>query len=188
MKTFKGDAAMSAIEHNKRIARATQAKAIPHGYHGLMPFLAVEDAAEAIEFYTRALGARERMRMPGPDGKIAHAELELRDSLVIVADLLPGATAKPTEDVPGTSCTPPKKLGGTSVAVFLYVEDVDEFVRQAVDAGATVALPVQDRFWGDRFGVIADPFGHEWGISTHTQDLTPEDIRERGERAMTNMS
>jgi PhnB protein len=160
-------------------------QAIPDGYDGLMPFLSVDDAAKAIEFYKRALGARERMRMPGPPGKIAHCELEVRGCVVIVADLLPGATAEPTEGFPGTTLTPPTRLGGTSVGVFLYVEDVDGFVQRAVEAGATLALPVQDRFWGDRFGVIIDPFGHEWGVSTHTEDLTPDEIGQRARKAMT---
>jgi uncharacterized glyoxalase superfamily protein PhnB len=105
--------------------------------------------------------------------------------VVIVADLLPGATAEPREGFPGTTLTPPTRLGGTSVGVFLYVEDVDGFVQRAVDAGATLALPVQDRFWGDRFGVIVDPFGHEWGVSTHTEDLTPDEIGQRARKAMT---
>ena len=163
-------------------------QAIPEGYSGLMPFLAVDDAAEAIEFYTRALGARERMRLPGPPGKIAHCELDICGSVVIVADLLPGATSKPIEEFPGTTLKPPKMLGGTSVGVFLFVEDVDGFVERAVNTGATVALPVEDRFWGDRFGVIVDPFGHEWGVSTHREDLTPEEIGERGRAAMARMS
>jgi len=160
------------------------AQAIPPGYSGLMPFLAVDDAGEAIDFYKRALGAHERLRMPGPPGKVAHCELELHDSVVIVADLLPGATSEPTEGYPGTTLRPPKTLGGTSVGVFLYVDDVDRFVERAVDAGAKLVLPVEDRFWGDRFGIIMDPFGHEWGVSTHMEDLTPDEIGERGREAM----
>jgi PhnB protein len=160
------------------------AQAIPAGYSGLMPFLAVDNATDAIEFYERAFGARERMRMQGPPGKIAHCELEIRDSVVVVADLLAGVTSTAMGESPGSSLSPPKRLGATSVAMFLYVEDVDTFVQRAVDAGAKVAVPVEDRFWGDRFGVIVDPFGHEWGISTHTEDLTPEEIARRGTELM----
>ena len=149
---------------------------IPEGYHSVTPFLAVDDAAQAIDFYKRAFGARERTRMPGPDGKIAHAELEIGDSVVMLSD-----------PFPQSPYTPPKALGGTSMGVLLYVEDVDAVVDQAVEAGATVTMPVDDMFWGDRFGTIADPFGHSWQIATHKEDLTPEEIAERGKEAMASM-
>lgn len=150
---------------------------IPESYQGLIPALAVDDAAAAIDFYQRALGAKERMRMPAPDGRIAHAEIEIGDSVVILADPFEQATMKP-----------PKELGGTSVGVMLYVEDVDAVVQQAVDAGATVTMPVEDQFWGDRYGKFADPFGHEWQIATHTEDLTPEEMEERGKEAMASLT
>jgi PhnB protein len=150
---------------------------IPEDYPALTPSLAVDDAAEAIEFYKRAFGAKERGRMPGPDGKIAHAELEIGDGLVMLGDPFPQSSIKP-----------PKALGGTSMGLFMYVEDVDAAVQRAVDAGATVTSPIEDQFWGDRFGKVADPFGHEWQIATHKEDLTPEEIMERGKEAMASLS
>ena len=152
-------------------------KPIPEGYHTLTPYLAVDDAAQAIDFYARAFGARERMRMPGPEGKIGHAELQIGDSVVMLADPFPQATAKP-----------PRSIGGTSVVLFMYVEDVDAAVQQAVDAGATVTMPVDDMFWGDRFGSVADPFGHEWQIATHKEDVPPEEMMERAKAAMAGMA
>lgn len=151
-------------------------KPIPEGYHTLTPYLAVGDAARAIGFYKEAFGARERMRMETPDGKIGHAELEIGDSLVMLSDPFPEATLRS-----------PKELGGTSASVFMYVEDVDGVVRRAVAAGATVTMEVEDMFWGDRFGTISDPFGHSWSIATHVEDLTPEQIAERHKAATAAM-
>jgi PhnB protein len=151
-------------------------KPIPEGYHTLTPSLAVDNAAEAIEFYKRAFGAKERMRMSTPMGTIGHAELEIGDSVLMLADPIPQSTVKP-----------PKELGGTSVGIFLYVEDVDEVVQQVIDAGGSVTMPVEDQFWGDRFGVVADPYGHQWQIATHVEDLSPEEIMERGKQAMAAM-
>ena len=152
-------------------------KPIPEGYHTVTPYLAVDDAAKAIEFYKRAFGAKERVRMEAPGGKIGHAELEIGDSILMLSDTFPQATTKP-----------PKELGGTSASVFMYAEDVDEVVRQAVDAGATVTMEVADQFWGDRFGTVSDPFGHSWSIATHVEDLTPEEIAERAKQAMAAMT
>jgi PhnB protein len=152
-------------------------KPIPEGYHTVTPYLAVDDAAKAIEFYKRAFGAKEHVRMEAPGGKIGHAELAIGDSFVMLSDPFPQASTRP-----------PKELGGTSAGVFMYVEDVDEVVRQAVDAGATVLMEVADQFWGDRFGTVADPFGHSWSIATHVEDLTPEEIAARGKEAMAAMS
>jgi len=153
------------------------AKPIPEGYHTLTPYLAVDDAAKAIDFYKEAFGATEKMRMEAPGGKIGHAELEIGDSLVMLSDPFPQSTVKS-----------PNALGGTSASVFMYVEDVDAVVQQAVDVGATVTMEVEDQFWGDRFGSISDPFGHTWSIATHVEDLTPEEIAERGKAAMAAMS
>ena len=150
---------------------------IPEGYHTVTPYLAVDDAAEAIDYYTKAFGAKERVRMETPDGKVGHAELEIGDSLVMLSDPFPQASTKT-----------PSKLGGTSVSVFMYVEDVDAVVKQAVGAGATVTMEVADQFWGDRFGSVTDPFGHSWSIATHVEDLTPEEIAKRGEAAMAAMA
>jgi PhnB protein len=152
-------------------------KPVPEGYHTVTPFLAVDDASAAIDFYARALGARERARMPMPDGKVAHAELEIGDSIVMLADPFPQATTRP-----------PKELGGTTVGVFLYVEDVDAFVGRAADAGATVTMAPEDMFWGDRFGQITDPFGHQWQVATHIEDVPPEEMAERARAAMSGMS
>jgi PhnB protein len=153
------------------------ANPIPEGYQALAPSLAVDNAAAAIEFYKRAFGAKERMRMPGPGDTIGHAELEIGGSVLMLSDPFPQATVKP-----------PKELGGTTVGIFMYVDDVDEVVQQAVDAGAKITMPVDDQFWGDRFGTVTDPFGHEWLLATHVEDLSPEEIAERGEAAMAAMS
>ena len=150
---------------------------IPEGYHTATPYLAVDDAAEAIEYYTKAFGAKERVRMATPDGKVGHAELEIGDSLVMLSDPFPQASTKT-----------PSELGGTSVSVFMYVEDVDAVVKQAVGAGATVTMEVADQFWGDRFGSVKDPFGHLWSIATHVEDVPPEEMAERAKAAMAAMS
>ena len=152
-------------------------KTIPEGYRTITPYLAVDDAAQAIEYYKKAFGARERVRMDAPDGKIAHAELEIGDSLVMLSDPFPQASTRP-----------PKELGGTSASVFMYVEDVDAVVQQAVDAGAKITMEVADQFWGDRFGSVTDPFGQLWSIATHVEDVPPEEIAERGKAAMAAMS
>ena len=152
-------------------------KPIPEGYHSITPYLAVDDAAKAIEFYRDAFGADEVIRMPGPDGKIAHAELQLGDSKLMLSDPFPQSSVRP-----------PGAVGGTTASVFMYVEDVDAVVKRAVDAGATVTMEVADQFWGDRFGTVSDPFGHVWSIATHVEDLTPEQIAERGQEAMAAMS
>ena len=152
------------------------AKAIPEGYHSVSPALAIDGAAEAIDFYKRAFGAKERFRMPAPDGKIAHAELEIGDSVVMLSDPFPHSTVKP-----------PTELGGTSVGVFVYVEEVDAVFQQAVDAGATVTMALEDMFWGDRFGSVTDPYGHHWSLATHVEDVPPEEMEERAKQAMAAM-
>ena len=156
---------------------STSVKPIPEGYHSVTPYLAVDDAAQAIEYYKKAFGAKERARMEAPDGKIGHAEVEIGDSLVMLSDPFPHATTRP-----------PKELGGTSGSVFMYVEDVDAVVKKAVDEGATITMEVADQFWGDRFGTITDPFGHVWSIATHVEDVPPEEMAERAKAAMAAMS
>jgi PhnB protein len=151
-------------------------KPMPEGYHTLSSYLAVDDAARAIEYYAKAFGAKEVVRMDGPGGTIAHAELEVGDSRIMLSDPFPQASTQP-----------PKELGGTSASVFMYVEDVDAVVKQAVDAGATVAMEVADQFWGDRFGTITDPFGHVWSIATHVEDVPPDEMAERAKAAMAAM-
>jgi PhnB protein len=151
-------------------------KPIPEGYHTASPYLAVDDAARAIEYYVKAFGAKEVVRMDAPGGKVGHAELELGDSRIMLSDPFPQASTRP-----------PKELGGTSASVFLYVEDVDAVVKRAVDAGATVTMEVANQFWGDRFGAITDPFGHVWSIATHVEDVPPEQMAERAKAAMAAM-
>jgi PhnB protein len=148
-------------------------QAIPEGYPSVRPYLHVDGAAEAIDFYKKAFGARERLRLEVPGGKIAHAEIEIADSLVMLCDPLPQFVSEP-----------PTVLGGTSAEVLMYVDDVDTVVRQAVDAGATITAEVRDQLWGDRSGTITDPFGQVWLISTHIEDLTPSEIAERAKAAM----
>jgi PhnB protein len=151
-------------------------KPIPEGYHTITPYLAVDDAAEAIEYYKEAFGAKERVRMDAPEGKIGHAELEIGDSLVMLSDPFPQAATRS-----------PKELGGSSVSVHMYVEDVDAVVKKAVDAGATITMEVADQFWGDRLGSVKDPFGHLWSIATHVEDVPPEEMAERAKAAMAAM-
>jgi PhnB protein len=150
---------------------------VPEGYNTITPYLAVDDATAAIDFYQRAFGAKERSRMPGPNGLIAHAELEIGDSLVMLSDPFPQATAKP-----------PKELGGTSVSIFAYVEDIDAVYKQAVDAGASSLMEPDDMFWGDRFGSVQDPFGHSWTIATHVEDVSPEEMEKRSTEFMAAMA
>jgi PhnB protein len=152
-------------------------KPIPEGYNTVTPYLAVGDAAAAIEYYTKVFGAKETVRMDGPEGMIAHAELDIGDSKIMLSDPFPQASTKP-----------PKELGGTSASIFMYVEDVDAIVKKAVDAGGTITMEVQDQFWGDRYGSIMDPFGHSWSIATHVEDVPPEEMEERAKAAMAQMS
>jgi PhnB protein len=153
------------------------AKPIPEGYHTLTTYLAVDDAAAAIDYYTRAFGAKELGRMDAPGGKVGHAELEIGDSRLMLSDPFPRSSTRP-----------PKELGGTTASVFLYVEDVDAVVQRAVDAGATVTMEVADQFWGDRFGTVTDPFGHVWSVATHVEDVPPEEMADRAKAAMAGAS
>ena len=150
---------------------------IPEGYRTLTTYLTVENGADAIDYYKDVFGAKERIRMEAPDGKIGHAELEIGDSLLMLSDAFPGATSRP-----------PTELGGTTAGAFMYVEDVDAVVKRAVESGATVTIEIADQFWGDRFGSITDPFGHSWSIATHVEDVSPEEIEERGKAAMAAVS
>jgi len=152
------------------------AKAIPEGYHSITPYLAVDDASGAIEFYKKAFGAKERSRMPTPDGKVAHAELAIGDSLIMLSDPFDQASTKT-----------PKALGATTTGIFLYTEDVDELYKQALDAGATSIQEPEDMFWGDRFARVTDPYGHSWQIATHVEDIEPEEMERRSREAMASM-
>jgi PhnB protein len=150
---------------------------VPEGYHTITPYLAVDDASAAIDFYQRALGAKERVRMAGPGDSVMHAELEIGDSLVMLSDPFPQASTKT-----------PKELGGTSVNIFVYVEDIDALYNQAIDAGATSLMEPDDMFWGDRFGSVQDPFGHTWTIATHIEDVEPEEMEKRSQEFFAAMA
>jgi PhnB protein len=152
-------------------------KSIPEGYNTISHYLAVDDAGEAIEYYKRAFDATERGRMNAPDGRVAHAELQIGDSVLMLADPFDQSSTKP-----------PKELGGASAGLFMYVEDVDGAFQQAVDAGATATMPPEDMFWGDRFSTLTDPFGHVWNLATHIEDPTREEIEERARQAMAETS
>jgi PhnB protein len=142
-------------------------KPIPDGYHSVTPYLTVKDGHKAIDFYQRAFGARVRLMMPGPNNSVGHAELEIGDSVFMLADESPQAGKSPTT------------LGGTSSGVMLYVTDVDKTFKQAVDAGAKATSQPENMFWGDRFGRLTDPFGHDWSLATHVEDVSPEEMQKR---------
>jgi PhnB protein len=150
---------------------------IPAGFHSVTAYLSIRDAGKALDFYKRAFGARELLRMQGPDGKIGHAEIKLGDSRVMLAD-----------EFPNMGFMGPQSRGGTTVMLHLYVRDVDATVAQATAAGATVKRPIKDEFYGDRTGTIEDPFGHVWYIATHKENLSPAEIRRRSEEAMKKMA
>ena len=144
------------------------AKPIPEGYHTATPYLIIKNAAKAIEFYKQAFGAKETMRFPAPGGKIGHAEIRIGDSAIMMAD-----------EFPEKGVRSPESFGGSAVMILLYVEDVDAVTARAIAAGAKSVRPVQDQFYGDRSGTIADPFGHVWTISTHKEDVSPEEMQRR---------
>jgi len=150
-------------------------KPIPTPYRTVTPYLIVKGGAEAIEFYSKALGARERMRLPAPEGKIGHAELEIGDSVIMLAD-----------EFPEMQALSPKTLGGTPVSFCIYVEDVDARFQQAIAAGGRETRPVKDQFYGDRSGTFEDPFGHTWTLATHVEDVSPEEMARRAEKQMQN--
>ncbi|TAH38572.1 MAG: VOC family protein [Planctomycetota bacterium] len=150
-----------------------QVKPVPEGYYTVTPYLIVNGAARALDFYKQAFGAVERMRYADPGGRIGHAEIQIGDSVVMLAD-----------EYPELGFRSPQAYGGSPVSLYLYVEDVDALGRRAVAAGAEVLRPVADQFYGDRSGTFRDPFGHVWSISTHKEDLAPEEIDRRGAEHM----
>jgi PhnB protein len=141
---------------------------IPEGYHTVTPYLIVNDGVKALEFYEQALGATETLRMPGPDGKIGHAEIKIGDSPIMLADEFPAMGARS-----------PKTLGGVGMSILLYVDDADAMFDRAIAAGATVTRPLANQFYGDRSGTVTDPFGHIWTIATHVEDVTEEEMARR---------
>jgi len=152
-------------------------KPIPEGFHSVTPYLTVNDAGRAIDFYKRAFGAQEIARMQGPDGKVGHAELRIGDSVLMLAD-----------EMPGSGCRSPQALGGTTAGIFLYVKDVDSAFKQAVSAGAKSDAEPADMFWGDRFGRLTDPFGHSWSMATHKEDVAPDEMQKRAKASMAAMA
>lgn len=148
-------------------------KPIPDGYPQLIPYLLVDGASAAIDFYTKVFGAKERLRMPGPEGKIGHAELEIGDSLLMLADAVPNMGGQT-----------PQSLGGTTATMMVYVEDVDAVFDRAIKAGATEERTVEDQFYGDRAGEFVDPFGHKWFVATHVEDVPPDEMAKRAAAAI----
>lgn len=143
-------------------------KPVPEGYHSLTPYLVIKGAARAIDFYKKALGATEIMRMPGPGESIGHAELKFGDSHLMLAD-----------EMPEMGYRGPQSPGSSPVSLMLYVDDVDRTIERAVAEGATIVKPIQDQFYGDRSGTLHDPFGHTWTIATHIEDVPPEEMEKR---------
>jgi PhnB protein len=155
---------------------ASRAEEIPKGFHTVTPYLTVTDSARAIDFYKRAFGAEELFRVDLPDGKVAHAEIKIGNSIIMLCDEMPGWSRSP------------QSLGGTAVNIFLYIKDVDQVFKQAVAAGAKIAMPVDDMFWGDRYGMVTDPFGHSWSLATHKEDVLPDELRKRAQAAMAKVA
>lgn len=145
---------------------AKAVKPIPEGFRSITPHLVVRNADQAIAFYKRAFGAKELHRMPSPDGEILHAQIKIGDSILMLCD-----------EFPEWNTLGPQSLGGSSVGIHIYVKDADALFKRAVTAGATIKMPLEDTFWGDRYGKITDPFGHEWSIATRKRKLTPKEIQ-----------
>ncbi|HSC45186.1 MAG TPA: VOC family protein [Candidatus Acidoferrum sp.] len=150
-------------------------KAIPEGFHAITPGLTCKNAAQAIELYKKAFGAKERSRMAGPDGRVMHAELQIGDSMLFVADEFPGMSAAPQSGAP------------PSQSLYVYVQDVDATFKQALSAGCKEGMALTDMFWGDRFGKVIDPFGHHWNLATHKEDVAPAEMERRSKEWMAQM-
>ena len=148
-------------------------KAIPEGYEGATPYLIIKGAAKALEFYKKALGATEIMRIPAPGGTVGHAEIKIGKAIIMLAD-----------EFPEMNCKSPQAYGGSPVSMMVYVPDVDQFVKRAVDAGAKLVRPVENKFYGDRSGSLEDPFGHQWHFATHVEDVPPDELAKRAEAFM----
>ena len=151
-------------------------QAIPKGYHTVTPSLFVAGAAKAIDFYKKALGAEEIMRLPAPDGSIMHAEIRIGDSKLMLGDEMP--------DQGGKS---PKTLGGTPVSFFIYQDNVDAAWKRAIEAGGKEVMPLEDQFWGDRAGCFVDPFGHNWWLAQHLKDMTPDELKRAADAHFSQM-
>lgn len=151
----------------------SKVKPIPDGYHSITPYLYVKGGAKALEFYAKALGAQELFRMPGPGGQIGHAEMKIGDSVFMLADEMPACGVKS-----------PSSLGGNGSSLMIYVPDVDAAFKRAIGAGAKEVRPLTNQFYGDRSGTIVDPFGHQWTIATHVEDVPPDELERRAAEAM----
>ncbi|PYN92221.1 MAG: glyoxalase [Candidatus Rokuibacteriota bacterium] len=176
----KSKAARGKVKRPKPAARRSaprKVSAIPKGYHTVTAYLTVTDGARVLDFYAKAFGAKVKVRMPGPGGMLAHAELAIGDSVVMLSDEFPQPE--------GTKA--PSSLGGSTGSLFLYVPNVDASFTRAVDAGCRVTMPPTDMFWGDRFGKLVDPFGHHWGLATHKEDVSPAEMKKRSDAAMAQM-
>lgn len=150
----------------------SQVKPIPEGMRTVTPHLVCAGAAEAIEFYKKAFGAVESGRMPGPPGKLIHAQIRIGDSALMLVD-----------EFPDWGCFGPKSLKGSPVTIHLYVDDADATFERAVAAGAKITMPLEDMFWGDRYGKLEDPFGHQWSVATHVRDVSPEEMQQAAQKA-----
>lgn len=160
---------------SKSIKKAAKKRVapIPAGYYTLTPYLVCRGAAKAIDFYKKAFDAKEKLRMPMPDGSIAHAELKIGNSIVMMGD-----------EMPAMGATAPETIGGTATGIFIYTKDVDKAFAKAIAAGAKADQPPTDMFWGDRYAKLTDPFGHKWSMATHIEDLSPKEMAKRGQAAM----
>ena len=168
-----------AVKKVKAKAKAAAKKVlpIPAGYHSVTPYLVCSGAAQAIDFYKKAFGAKDLFRMPTPDGKLAHAEIMIGDSHVMLGD-----------EFPEMGAVSPTTLKGSGVSLMIYTKNVDKAFAQATAAGATVEMPPMDMFWGDRFCKVADPFGHKWSIATHVEDVAPKEMARRSKEAFSQQA
>lgn len=157
-------------------------RAVPDEYQTITAHIVLDDCAKAIEFYGKAFGAKEALRMPGPGGKIIHSEVQVGTSRLMMSDEMP-----PMPGQPGAYKSP-KSAGLSTAALFLYVDDVDKWFDRALKAGCTVRTPLMDMFWGDRFGQVIDPFGHTWGMATRTEDVSAAEMKRRQQAMLAQMS
>jgi PhnB protein len=169
-KSKKKAAQKAAAKKSKKAAPKKKVQAVPAGYTNVTPYLVCRAADQAIEFYKKAFGAKEKLRMNGPDGKIMHAEIQIGNARIMLS-----------EENADMGALSPQSIGGSGSGVMLYVANVDKLFASATAAGATVEMPLDNQFWGDRYGKLADPFGHKWSLATHIEDLTPKQMAKRGE-------
>jgi PhnB protein len=172
MKKSKKPARKAAAKKAPARRRAKKASPVPKGFRTVTPYLVVRNGAQAIDFYKKALGAKELMRMPMEDGRVAHAELQIGDSRVMLGD-----------EQPERGASAPQTVGGSSVHIFLYLKDVDGAFARAIAAGATAEMPPTDMFWGDRYAKLSDPYGHKWNMATHVEDVSPKEMGRRAAEA-----